>query len=94
MYSDKKYNFENELLEPKIAKTDQLAKAVSTTELGPFDKASVQLINQDKDVLELVAFIHDAKMEGNGTHKLGIQHPIGNYDNVQRPLWLRVHFFE
>ena len=56
MYSDKKYNFENELLEPKIAKTDQLAKAVSATELGPFNKASVQLINQDKDVLELVAF--------------------------------------
>ena len=56
MYSNKKHNFENELLKAEIAKADQLAKAVSTTELNPFDKASVQLINQYKDAVEVDAF--------------------------------------
>ena len=46
MYSNENHNFENELLKAEIAKADQLAKAVSTTELDPFDKASVQLINK------------------------------------------------
>ena len=49
MYSNKKHNFENELLKAELAKADQLAKAVSTTELDPFDKASVQFIHQYKD---------------------------------------------
>jgi hypothetical protein len=56
MYSNKKQNFENELLKAEIAKADQLAKTVSTTELDPFDKASVQLINKYKDCVEVVAF--------------------------------------
>jgi len=56
MYSNKKHNFENELLKAEIAKADQLAKAVSATELNPFDKASVQLINQYKDAVEVDAF--------------------------------------
>ena len=55
MYSDKKHNFENELLKAEIAKADQLAKAVSATELDPFDKASVQLINQYIDGVEVAA---------------------------------------
>ena len=61
MYSNEKHNFENELLKAEIAKADQLAKAVSTTELNPFDKASVQLINQYKDVVEVVAFRNQMK---------------------------------
>ena len=56
MYSNEKHTFENELLKAEIAKADQLAKAVSTTELDPFDKASVQLINKYKDCVEVVAF--------------------------------------
>ena len=56
MYSDKKHNFENELLKAEIAKADQLAKAVSATELDPFDKASVQLINKYKDGVEMATF--------------------------------------
>ena len=56
MYSNKKHNFENELLKAELAKADQLAKAVSATELDPFDKASVQLINKYKDCVEVVAF--------------------------------------
>ena len=56
MYSNKKHTFENELLKAEIAKADQLAKAVSATELDPFDKASVQLINKYKDCVEVVAF--------------------------------------
>ena len=56
MYSNKKHNFENELLKAEIAKAGQLAKAVSTTEQNPFDKASVQLINQYKDAVEVDAF--------------------------------------
>jgi hypothetical protein len=55
MYRNEKHNFENELLKAEIAKIDQLAKAVSATELGPFDKASVQLINQYKDGVEVAA---------------------------------------
>ena len=46
MYSNEIHNFENKLLKAEIAKADQLAKAVGTTELDPFDKASVQLINK------------------------------------------------
>ena len=53
MYSNEKHNFENELLKAEIAKADQLAKAVSATELDPFDKASVQMINNSKTVLML-----------------------------------------
>ena len=56
MYSNEKHTFENELLKAEIAKADQLAKAVSATELDPFDKASVQLINKYKDCVEVVAF--------------------------------------
>jgi hypothetical protein len=56
MYSNKKHNFENELLKAELAKADQLAKAVSATELDPFDKASVQLINKYKDAVEVDAF--------------------------------------
>ena len=56
MYSNENHNFENELLKAEIAKADQLAKAVSTTELDPFDKASVQLINKYKDAVEVDAF--------------------------------------
>ena len=61
MYSNKKHNFENELLKAEIAKADQLAKAVSATELDPFDKASVQLINQYKDVVEVATFRNQMK---------------------------------
>ena len=41
MYSNEKHNFENELLKAEIAKADQLAKSVSTTQLDSFDKAGV-----------------------------------------------------
>ena len=61
MYSNKKHTFETELLKAEIAKADQLAKAVSTTELDPFDKASVQLINQYKDVVEVATFRNQMK---------------------------------
>lgn len=61
MYSDKKHNFENELLKAEIAKADQLAKAVSATELDPFDKASVHLIHRYKDGVEVAAFREQMK---------------------------------
>ena len=61
MYSDKKHNFENELLKAEIAKVDQLAKAVSATELDPFDKATVQLINKYKDGVEVATFRNQMK---------------------------------
>ena len=61
MYSNKKHTFENELLKADVAKDDQLAKAVSATELDPFDKASVKLINQYKDGVEVVAFKNQMK---------------------------------
>ena len=61
MYSNENHNFENELLKAEIAKADQLAKAVSATELDPFDKASVQLINKYKDGVEVVAFRNQIK---------------------------------
>ena len=61
MYSNKKQNFENELLKAEIAKADQLAKAVSATELNPFDKASVQLINKYKDGVEVATFRNQMK---------------------------------
>ena len=56
MYWNKRHNFENELLKAEIAKANQLAKAVSTTDLDPFDKASVQLINKYKDGVEVATF--------------------------------------
>ena len=61
MYSNENHNFENELLKVEIAKADQLAKAVSTTELDPFDKASVQLINHYKDGVEVATFRNQMK---------------------------------
>ena len=56
MYWNENHNFENELLKAEIAKADHLTKAVSATELDPFDKAIVQLINKYKDGVEVVAF--------------------------------------
>ena len=61
MYWNEIHNFENELLKAEIAKADQLAKAVSATELDLFDKASVQLINKYKDGVEVVAFRNQIK---------------------------------
>ena len=61
MYSNEKHNFENELLKAEIAKADQLAKAVSATELDLFDKASVQLINKYKDGVEMATFRNQMK---------------------------------
>ena len=61
MYSNKKHTFENELLKAEIAKADQLAKAVSATELDLFDKASVQLINKYKDGVEMATFRNQMK---------------------------------
>ena len=61
MYSNKKHTFETELLKAELAKADQLAKAVSTTELDPFDKASVQLINKYKDGVEMATFRNQMK---------------------------------
>ena len=61
MYSNEIHNFENELLKAEIAKADQLAKAVSATELDPFDKASVQLINKYKVGVEVATFREQMK---------------------------------
>ena len=61
MYSNKKHTFETELLKAEIAKADQLAKAVNATELDPFDKASVQLINKYKDGVEVATFRNQIK---------------------------------
>ena len=61
MYSNEKHNFENELLKAEIAKADQLSKAVGTTELDLFDKASVQLINKYKDGVEMATFRNQMK---------------------------------
>ena len=61
MYWNEIHNFENELLKAEIAKADQLAKAVSTSELDPFDKAGVQLINQFKDGVEVATFRNQLK---------------------------------
>ena len=61
MYSNEKHNFENELLKAEIAKADQLSKAVGTTELDPFDNASVQLINKYKDGVEMATFRNQMK---------------------------------
>ncbi len=61
MYSNEKHNFENELLKAELAKVDQLAKAVSATELDLFDKASVQLINKYKDGVEMATFRNQMK---------------------------------
>ena len=61
MYSNENHNFENELLKAEIAKADHLTKAVSATELDPFDKASVQMINKYKDGVEVVDFRNQIK---------------------------------
>ena len=61
MYWNKRHNFENELLKAEIAKANKLAKAVSATELDPFDKASVQLINKYKDGVEMATFRNQMK---------------------------------
>ena len=61
MYWNKRHTFENELLKAEIAKADQLAKAVRTTELDRFDKASVQLINKYKDGVEMATFRNQMK---------------------------------
>ena len=83
MYSNKKHTFENELLKAEVAKADQLAKAVSTTELDPFDKASVQLINKYKDAVEVAAFRDQMKRI---CELAGI-----NYELEKRSWWAKYH---
>ena len=83
MYSNKKHTFETELLKAEIAKADQLAKVVSATELDPFDKASVQLINKYKDCVEVVAFRNQIKRI---CELAGI-----NYELEKQSWWAKYH---
>ena len=83
MYWNKKHNFENEPLKAEIAKADQLEKVVSATELKPFDKASVQLINKYKDAVEVAAFRDQMKRI---CELAGI-----NYELEKRSWWAKYH---
>ena len=56
MYLNKKINFENELLKAEIARANELSKGIDASELTPFDRASIEFVNQFKDAVEVQQF--------------------------------------
>jgi len=61
MYLNRKINFENDLLKAEIARANDLGKAIDASELTPFDKANIDIINQFKDGVEIESFRNQMK---------------------------------
>jgi hypothetical protein len=56
MYSNKKDNFQQDLLKIEIAKADLLKQEVDDSQFTVFDHATVQIVDQYKDTVEIETF--------------------------------------
>ena len=56
MYSNKKDNFQQDLLKIEIAKADLLKQEVDDSQFTVFDHATVQIVDQYKDAVEIETF--------------------------------------
>ena len=56
MYSNKKGDFQQDLLKIEIAKADLVKQAVDGRQFTVFDHATVQIVDQYKDAMEIETF--------------------------------------
>ena len=56
MYNRKNDKFNANVLKAEIARANELGKAIHGRELNPFDQASIEFVNQYKDVVEVQQF--------------------------------------
>ena len=56
MYNRDNDKFNGDLLKTEIARANELGKAIHVRELNPFDRASIELVNQYKDAVEVQQF--------------------------------------
>ena len=56
MYNRNNDKFNGDLLKAEIARANELGKAIHGRELNPFDRASIEFVNQYKDSVEVQQF--------------------------------------
>ena len=56
MYNRNNDKFNTDLLKAEISRVNELGKAIHGRELNPFDRASIEFVNQYKDAVEVAAF--------------------------------------
>ena len=56
MYNRNNDKFNTDLLRAEIARSNELGKAIHGRELNPFDRASIEFVNQYKDAVEVQQF--------------------------------------
>ena len=56
MYNRNNDKFKGDLLKAEIARANELGKAIHGRELNPFDRASIEFVNQYKDAVEVQQF--------------------------------------
>ena len=61
MYNRNKDKFNTDLLKAEIARANELGKAIQGRELNPFDRASIEFVNQYKDAVEVQQFQNQMK---------------------------------
>ena len=61
MYNRNNDKFSADVLKAEIARANELGKAISGRELNPFDRASIEFVNQYKDAVEVQQFQHQMK---------------------------------
>ena len=83
MYNRNNDKFNADLLRAEIARANELAKAIDASELTPFDKANIELVNQFKDGVEVESFRNQIKriFELAGL----------NYELEKRRWWAKYH---
>jgi len=53
MYNRNNDKFSADVLKAEIARANELGKAIHGRELNPFDRASIEFVNQYKDAVEV-----------------------------------------
>ena len=56
MYNRNNDKFNGDLLKAEIARANELGKAIHVRDLNPFDRASIEFVNQYKDAVEVQQF--------------------------------------
>ena len=83
MYNRNNDKFNSDLLKAEIAQANELGKAIHRRELDPFDRASIEFVNQYKDAVEVQQFQDQMKRI---CELAGI-----NYELEKREFWRKYH---
>ena len=61
MYNRNNDKFSADVFKAEIARANELGKAIQGRELNPFDRASIEFVNQYKDAVEVQQFQEQMK---------------------------------